>query len=86
MLASFVIPTLVNAQLPNDPYWGRRQLEAVCLIYPIDCEGILYSRTPGGQGFSVVSVFSPSIPPNACNNPDLYDTTQCNYAFLSFYY
>jgi hypothetical protein len=51
--------------------------------YPIDCKGIMYGRAPGDQGFPVVSVFSPSIPPNAHNNPDLCDTTQCNYAFVS---
>ena len=26
---------------------------------PIDCEGILYDRAPGGQGFSLMSVFPP---------------------------
>ena len=38
--------------------------------YPIDCEGILYGRAPGGQGFSVVSIFFPSIAPIADNNHD----------------
>ena len=51
--------------------------------YPIDCEGILYGRAPG-QGFSVVTVFSPSIPPDAHNNPDLCDSTQCNYTSLGW--
>ena len=43
--------------------------------YHIDYEGILYGRVTGGQGFSVVSVFSPSVPPNAHNYFDLCDTT-----------
>ena len=67
-------------KLPNDPHRGHRQ----CVKY----ESILFTPipliAPVSQGFSVVSVFSPSNPPNAHINPDLYDTTQCNCAFLLY--